>query len=158
MTSEDSRSLTTIADRPFRLFVSFLTLCAGFVAVSAVIHRQWFDHRPVLAVAYLVFVAVGVIWSCSRVWRIGLYLDDHGVTVRNYVRTHRFSWTQVSCFENSTVYSATEHEDPTMWGVRVVLRDGRAVRATGTAGVVGSKAKMTAIGRAAEPESTDELR
>jgi hypothetical protein len=56
----------------------------------------------------------------------------------------------VSCFENSTVYSATEHEDPTMWGVRVVLRDGRAVRATGTAGVVGSKAKMTAIGRAAK--------
>jgi hypothetical protein len=139
--------VTAVADRPLRWFLSFLTLCAGFAAVSLVIYRHWFKHGPVLTVAYLVLVAVAVTWSCSRAWRIGLYTDDRGVTVGNYFRTHRFGWAEVCRFENGTIYEA---EGGSIWGVRVVLRDGRAVTATGTAGAMGSKAKMTAIRQAAK--------
>ena len=63
--------------------------------------------------------------------------------VRNYFRTHRFSWTEVSCFDNGTIYKGEEWQK--VWGVRVVLQDGKAVTATGTAGALGSRAKMTAI-------------
>jgi hypothetical protein len=147
MTSEDSPDAITITDRPLSLFVSSLTLCAGFAAVVAVIPLHWFNHAPALAVAYVVLVTAAVFSICFRVWRMGLYMDGHGVTVRNIFWTHRFGWTEVSCFVNGSLLEV--EGGAKMWAVRVVLRDGRGVTATGTAGAMGSMAKMTAIRRAA---------
>jgi hypothetical protein len=68
---------------PFRVFCAGVTLFVGFLAVSGVRSQHWFKHGRGLAGAYVVLVAVAVIWGCARAWRIRLHLNEADVTVRN---------------------------------------------------------------------------
>jgi len=101
------------------------------------------------AVAYLVIAAAVSVWGCSRGWRIGLRLGDGGVTVRNFLRTYRVSWPEVLCFADGSV---SRGQAGRVWALDVVLRDGRVVTASGTAG--GKRGArpgtLAAIGQAAE--------
>lgn len=122
MPSVNLPGVTTITDRLLSCFVIFLTLGAGLAAGSVVIAQHWFKHAPVLAVAYLAFITAAMIWGLFRAWRLGLYLDQQGVTVRNYFRTHRFSWTEVRGFVNGTIYDGEGGAE--MWGVCIFCGTG----------------------------------
>lgn len=102
--------------------------------------------------------ALGTVTICRR-GRLGLYADDHSVTVRNAAsRTRRFAWAEVSHFADGSVLNeaitpgycssscargarsgCTAHERLGVLGVRRVCR---AVR----------------IRRVAEPEVVPEAR
>jgi hypothetical protein len=116
MASVNLPGVTTITDRLLSGFAIVLTLGAGLAAASVVLSHHWFRHAPVLAVAYLAFITVAVIWGCFRAWRIGLSMDEQGITVRNYFWTHRFGWTEVRCFENGWI-SKAEGEGKDVGGV-----------------------------------------
>lgn len=107
-------------------------------------------HVPGAALAAAVaIVAVGLIWGCSRSWRIGLYMDYGAVTVRNYFRTYRISWPEVTGFVDGSVPGRT-------WALTVLMDGGRAVTASGTASKVERDRSevLTAIREAAESHGT----
>ena len=54
-------------------------------------------------IAYLILVAAVLIVGCLRSWRMGLSMDNHGVTIRNYFRTYRAGWGEVSRFADGAV-------------------------------------------------------
>jgi hypothetical protein len=81
------------------------------------------------AAAYLVIAATVSAWEGWRGWRMGLRLDDHGVTIRNFFRTYQFGWPQVDRFTDG---SANGGNAGRVWALSIVLRDGRAVTATAT--------------------------
>ncbi len=61
------------------------------------------QNVPAVAV-FLAGIAVviwGCIWGCTRGWRMEVRLDDLGVTVRNFLRIHRFGWAEVRRFEDA---------------------------------------------------------
>lgn len=128
----------------------FFTLCACVIAGSWVQDGpQWLRHAPRPAVVtYLVIVTVALIWGCLRGWRIGLHIDDNGVTIRNFFRTHRFAWPEVSHFADGSAFGG---ESKSWWALSVVLRDGSVVIARGTtrSGPPNPKT-LAAIGQAAE--------
>ncbi len=110
---------------------------------------HWVRHAPRLAVVtYPVILAAVLIWGCVRGWRIGLRVDQDGVTVRNFFRIYQFSLAEVSCFTDG---SALGGESQQWWALCVVLRDGRTVTARGTtrSGTPSPKT-LAAIGEAAE--------
>jgi hypothetical protein len=76
--------------------------------------------------AYLVIVVAAVIWGCFRSWRMELRMDNRGVTVRNYFRTYRIGWPEVSCFTDGAVYAGAAGRQ---WALSVVRRNGRVVTA-----------------------------
>jgi hypothetical protein len=108
--------------RPAMIFVTVVS-CGIVIALPARFH--W-AHLPVRAVeAYLAVAAAALIWGCSRSWRMAFQMNDHGVTVRNFFRTRRIDWHEVSGFGS----------DPDMEGMstlNVMLHDGRTVTATAT--------------------------
>jgi len=74
-------------------------------------------------------VAVAVLAGLWRAWRMALYVDDRGVTVRNFFRSRRFTWPEVSMFDDgSAVGSGSER----YWALRVVPREGTPVTAAAT--------------------------
>jgi hypothetical protein len=103
---EDRSGAITIAERSQRWQAVFLPLAAALIAgsVFAQPSRTWLARGYVLAtVAYLVIAAALLVWSCSRAWRIALQLGEGGITVRNFYRTYRISWPEVSCFADGSV-------------------------------------------------------
>jgi hypothetical protein len=137
MARGDRAGAVTIATVEPRIVAILFTLFACGVAGAQVtkpswVHRAplWIQHPAPWAVAtYLVVVAAALIWGCFRGWRIGLGVDEDGVAVRNFFRTHRFGWPEVSCFaDGSALGGESEH----WWALSVVLRNGRAVTARGT--------------------------
>jgi hypothetical protein len=86
-------------------------------------------HVPA-AVAYLAAAGSVSIWGCWRGWRMGLRLDDHGVTVRNFFHSYQFGWPEVRRFADGSVYGGG---DGRLWALSVVLNDGRVITASGTA-------------------------
>jgi hypothetical protein len=80
-------------------------------------------------VAYLVVIAAAVIWGCSRSWRMELRIDNRGVTVRNYFRTCRIGWPEVSSFADGAVNAGGAGRQ---WALKVIRRNGSAVTACGT--------------------------
>jgi hypothetical protein len=149
----ESRSgAITIAERYQRWRAVCLPLLGALIAGSVFTQysRTWLAHGHILATgACLVIAAALLVWGCARAWRIALRLGEGGVTVRNFYRTYRISWSKVSCFADGSV---TRGEHGRVWALDVVLRDGRVVTASGT---VGGKRDarpetLAAIGRAAE--------
>jgi hypothetical protein len=91
---------------------------------------KWDTHVPETAVAaVLAIVAAAVIWGWSRSWRMGLYMDDKGLTVRNYFRTYRFGWAEVTRFVDGSISLLNKG----YWALSVLVADGRAVTVSGTA-------------------------
>jgi hypothetical protein len=105
----------------------------------------WTMHVPGTAfTAGLAVVAVAMICGLVRSWRMGLHLDSQGVTVRNYFRTHRFSWAEVTSFVDG---STTKN----YWALSLLTADGRAVTASGTASQFkGRPETLTAIRQTAK--------
>jgi len=74
---------------------------------------------------YAALLAIALIVSCVRAYRLGVRFDDDGVTVRNFSRTYRLGWEQVSRF-------ADGGNSKGGWALTVICRDGRAITASGT--------------------------
>jgi Bacterial PH domain len=126
MISEGRSAGITLANLRGRLTtILFVPLgCTGAVVV-AFDRPSWAKHAPVFAVvAYLAVVAIASIWLLYRGCRMGVRFDDHGVTVRKFLRTYRFGWPQVSRFEDAVVWSPGDGHE---WALAVVLRDGQIV-------------------------------
>src|SRR6266576_6494087 len=106
MARGDGPGAATIATGEPRILAILSTFAACFFAGVWVIDgAQWVQHAPMPAVVtYLVIVAAALIWGCFRGWRIGLGVDEDGVTVRNFFRTHRFGWPEVSCFADGSAF------------------------------------------------------
>jgi Protein of unknown function (DUF2510)/Bacterial PH domain len=125
------------------LAVPCLVLAGALFILAGV---QSHDYPPMAAC----LVAVGVVlaWLCVRLSRMGVRFDEHGVTVRNFWRTRRLAWEQVSYLTDG----GTGWE----WALRVVGRDGRTVTASGTRSRVVSETRtvkpetLTALGEVAE--------
>jgi len=94
---------------------------------------SWRDGRIQAFAAYGIVAAVVSIWGCSRSWRIQLRTDSHGIIVRNLLRSHDISWSEVRRFTDGSVTVFDDH----YWALEIVLRDGRAVTATASTGTPG---------------------
>jgi Bacterial PH domain len=126
-TDDRSRDLDIV---PHRLSVVLMLGLALWILTGAAIlgFVLWKNvpnwHSRVTAFeAYVVVAAAVSIWGCSRSWRIQLRTDNHGVTVRNFLRTHRIGWSEVSRFTDGSVKLFDEHH----WTLGIVLRDGRVI-------------------------------
>jgi DivIVA domain-containing protein len=109
------------------------------------------------AAANLAGIAVviwGCVWGCTRGWRMGVRLDDHGVTVRNFLRAYRFSWAEVRRFADGLIHETGQNGSSYFWALQVVLHDGRVVTAKGTARKKGARRQtLAAISQAAARHS-----
>ena len=79
-------------------------------------------RRP-LSSAMTVDDAPGTVTICKH-GRMGLYADDHGVTVRNAMsRARRFAWAEISRFADGRWLVEGEY----VWRLVIVLHTGRKV-------------------------------
>lgn len=117
---------------------------------------------PVIGTGWLAIVALALICGFARSWRMGLCMDDQRVTVRNYFRTYRFAWPEVTGFVDGSV-TTFWHLDGDRgdrglrlavrpsWALSVLGPGGRAVTATGTAsGIAAPSETLAAIRQVAE--------
>jgi hypothetical protein len=141
MASEQGRA-TWIAERGFRRDLVRDTIGLwfwfGYVLVVWALGDLHEKHPPLLAVAADLIIFAVLIWSLYRPWHMGVRFGDHGVTVRNYLRTYRASWADVSSFTDGTT-------DGNEWALTVMRRDGRGFTATATQARRGSPQVLTAV-------------
>jgi hypothetical protein len=128
--TEVSGVAINVAERAARWTAIAGTIAFGVLAVSGPLSKypNWAKHMAAV-IAYLVLVATVLIVACLRSWRMGLSMDNHGVTIRNYFRTYRAGWGEVSRFADGAVNTGA---DGRRWALRVILQDGRAITACGT--------------------------
>lgn len=140
MARRDKLGYVVIAE-PYSRWVPMVITLGAFV--------PGFLLTGVLADAAFVAGAAVLIWGWSRAWRMGLRLDDHGVTVRNFFRTYRISWAELRCFADGWVSLG---ESGRLWALQAVRRDGRVITAKGTSRGKGTARPETlaAIQQAAE--------
>jgi hypothetical protein len=123
---------TIVAERFPRWFAIFLTLAAGVVVALTPSDKfpNQVKHIPVSGIAtYLALVTVATVVGCFRGWRMGLVMDQHGATIRNYFRTYQFGWSEVNCLADGSAYGGA---GGSQWALSLMLHDGRTVTATGT--------------------------
>jgi hypothetical protein len=84
------------------------------------------SHRVLAVIASLVGVAVAAPCVFCRAWHMGACFDDHGITVRKFLRTYRLGWHEVSRLTDGQV-SVDQGRD-LAWALNVVLRDGRVIK------------------------------
>jgi hypothetical protein len=85
-----------------------------------------------LAVAGYTLGALGGILVFYRACRHGVRFDDGGVTVRNFYRTQKLNWLDVSRFTDGKIGVLVEGSTSYFWAVQIVLHDGRSITAEGT--------------------------
>jgi hypothetical protein len=100
------------------LAISCCLWVPGLIGLGVLI---WLN--PPAGIACLPVAALAVAWGCIRAVRTDLRFDDSGVTVRNFWRTRKLSWDEVSCFADG---------GKDWWALKIVRRDGRSIEATGT--------------------------
>ncbi len=110
----------------------------GSFLVALAVRNLHEKHTPPLAVAADVVIFAVLIWTLYRPWHLGVRLGDRGVTVRNYFRTHRARWAEVSAFTDGT----TSGEK---WALTVMLHNGRGITVTATEARPGSPRVLTAV-------------
>ena len=143
---------TIVAERRPRWAAIFLTLVGGVVValIPSTKFPNQVKHLPVPGIAtYLAIVTIATVVGCFRSWRMGLVMDQHGATIRNYFRTFRFGWPEVNCLADGSAYAGA---DGWKWALSLRLHDGRAVTATGTmaSGPRRMPEVLAVIGQAAE--------
>jgi hypothetical protein len=131
MASGLEAAATTIRSWTDRIRAAALSLMLVFLAgttllVAGLDSLGWAKHALVPAVAaYLAVAGLVVTW---RICLSGVRFDDQGITVRNFFRTYRLSWPEVSEFTDGAASLGEE----TLWALKIMLRDGRTVTAAGT--------------------------
>jgi hypothetical protein len=130
MTSELKAAATTIHSWTDRTRAAGLSLMLVFLAgtmllVAGLDGLGWAKHRVPAVAAYLAVAGLVVTW---RICVSGVRFDDQGITVRNFFRTYRLSWPEVSEFTDGAASLGEE----TLWALKIMLRDGRTVTAAGT--------------------------
>jgi len=123
---------TIVAERRPRWAAIFLTLAGGVVValIPSTKFPNQVKHLPVPGIAtYLALVTIATVAGCFRSWRMGVMMDQHDVTIRNYFRTYRFGWPEVDCLADGSAYAGA---DGWKWALSLMLRDGRTITATGT--------------------------
>jgi hypothetical protein len=143
---------TIVAERRPRGAAIFLTLAGGVVValIPSTKFPNQVKHLPVPGMAtYLALVTIATFVGCFRSWRMGLVMDQHGATIRNYFRTFRFGWPEVNCLADGSAYAGA---DGWKWALSLMLHNGRAVTATGTmtSGPRRMPEVLAVIGQAAE--------
>ena len=132
-------------------------LCFGLSLTLADAPGMPSGQKVPAVAAFLAGIAVviwGCIWGCARGWRMGVRLDDLGVTVRNFLGIYRFSWDEVRRFEDGLIHETGEGGSSYFWALNVVLHDGLAVAAKGTARKKGARPQtLAAITQAAARHS-----
>ncbi len=128
--TEGSEAAIKIGERMARWYAIALTIMLGSLAILGPLNKypHWAKHL-LTVIAYVILVAAGVVWGCSRGWRMSLRMDRHGVTIRNYFRTYRAGWAEVSSFGDGAVNAGASGRK---WALSVILRDGRSITACGT--------------------------
>jgi hypothetical protein len=117
----------------------------------AVVYAGEHSHDYLVMVASLAVVGMVLAYFCIRLTRVAVRFDGAGVTVRNFWRTHRLAWNEVSQFTDGSFWGD--------WALRVVLRDGRTVTAAGTGmqysmrGKLRKKEVLSAVGDVADRHS-----
>jgi hypothetical protein len=143
---------TVAGGRLPRWFAALVTIYFGFLAIFVPLREfpVWVKNAPRSAAdVYLVIVATALILGCYRGWRLALHFDVSGVTVRNYFRTYRIGWSEVSCFADGNAGLATSQGFA--WALSVVTRERRPVVASATARYHGARPDtLTAIRHHAE--------
>lgn len=77
--------------------------------------------------------ALILVWGCFRALRLGVLIGDRGVVVRNFFRTYRLTWSQVTGFADGSARSyGDDGRALGYWALNVVIAGGRAVTAGGT--------------------------
>jgi Protein of unknown function (DUF2510) len=151
-TAQDGPAAVVIAERSPRWMAMITTIILAALPglevmrnSPAVLPR---GHVPA-ALAYLLAAAAVSIWGGWRGWRMGLWLDDRGVTIRNFFHSYQFGWHEVSRFADGSVHGG---EAGRLWALSVVLCDGHVFTASGTSrGKRDARPQMlTAIRQAAE--------
>lgn len=84
---------------------------------------EWAKSIPMAGVeANLGAAALILVWGCLRALRLGVLIDDRGVVVRNFFRTYRLTWSQVTGFADG---SARNYGDDGSalgyWALNVVI-------------------------------------
>ena len=151
----------TVAERRYRwqaIAWSFFLVFSVAPVLGIGVGLSWPPGQHVLAaavtVAGLAVVIWGCIWGCVRGWRMGVRLDDHGVTVRNFIRADRFSWAEVRRFADGLIQETGQNGTAYFWALQVVSHDGRVVIAKGTARKEGARPQtLAAISQAAARHS-----
>jgi hypothetical protein len=106
---------------------------------------SWVNRVPDAGVVvYLVGVGLAAIWLLWRSWRTGVRFDAKGITVRNFWSTRRIAFTEVSYLADAAYHGP----NGSLWALRVMLRDGRSVKAW----------CLTDAGRQPKPATLDLLR
>ena len=145
MSSGDHSDATKISEPDPRWTALIFVFLVGVVAYVAAFADGHLPLSGPFKAAYLVIVTAGLVWASWRGWRIALRMDDSGVTVRNFLRTYRFGWSEVRRFEDG---SCVGGESRLFWALKIVLHDGRHYIATGT--MAGDSETVEAIRWAAE--------
>lgn len=146
MTPEQGSGATRIAAWAFRRELTRDTIGVwywfGYFPIALALGSLHEKHPPLLAVAADLVIFAALIWSMYRPWHMGVRFGEHGVTIRNYFRTRRASWAEVSAFTDGTT-------DGAKWALTVMLHDGRGFTATATQARPGSPQVLTAVRQAA---------
>lgn len=143
---------TIVAERRPRWEEMAFTLLAGVVValIPWVKFPNQVKHLPVPGIAaYLALVTIATVVGCFRGWRMGLVMDQHGATIRNYFWTYRLGWPEVDCLADGSCYAGA---DGWKWALSLMLHDGRTVTAIGTrtSGPRRMPEVLTVIGQGAE--------
>lgn len=139
MSSEAAPEVLKIAN----LWVRFLAVCIGGIllliltplAGAGLRHEAAGRYVVVIVAAYVVVVAfaLALILLFYRFWRMGVRFDDHGVSIRGFLRTDRFGWPEVSHFADGCARLNDGKDVALVWAVAVVLHGGRAITVQATA-------------------------
>src|SRR5215475_10439459 len=116
----------------------------GFILIRLALADLHDKHPPLLAAAADVITFSILLWSLYRPWHMGVRVGARGLTVRNYLRTHRAAWAQISALADGTI-------DGSQWRLSVITKDGRCVTAGATQAQRGSPQVLTAVRQAAVP-------
>jgi hypothetical protein len=121
-----------------------LLAAGGFAAW--VLDDGWLKGSSALVHAVAVTaLSAALIVGCVRALRAGLRIDAQGVTVRNLLRTYKFSCPEVSHLGDGHVEWDDTGHTVRAWRLCVVLHDGRRLRCE----TIGRTVPLEAIKRAA---------
>jgi len=102
----------------------FLAACVWLIAASMIYRSHWVKHgSPSARAAIEASLVLVLILGGVRIARVGVRMDDNGVTVRNFWWSYKVSWSEVRHFGVGTTRGDHLREGNEV--LAVVLHDGR---------------------------------